>query len=446
MLLLVLALAGGLLAAWFTLAPPGLSPAAAWQAWNERTPSQWIRYAMRRLEGHTRLEWVALPVLQAAQRQHERPVPDGLPDLGKGQRPWGLTAQRFSPAGLPQAATALSQATRPPLADRQVHSMEALAEAVLQAQAGEVIEVAPGTYAWPHTLRTRTGGAAGAPIVLRAQRPGTVTFEVSALEGLVVRHPYWVIENLNWRGVCRVHNDCEHALHVVGAAIGTVLRNNHLSDFNAHVKVNGEGGRWPDGGLLQFNTLTNTAPRGVVNRPVTPFDLVGASAWVLRDNLVTDFVRPDLKSPAYGLFMKGGGENGRIEHNLVICTRGNISQFGTRVGISLGGGLTGGASARPGPDFTFEHRGGVVRNNVVAHCNEAGLDSNRAIESVFADNILVNTSGVLLRGGSQVRVERNLLDGGITLRDTSSAQASENVVGDTRDLFEDADRLQLQRR
>jgi len=87
-----------------------------------------------------------------------------------------------------------------------------------------------------------------------------------------------------------------------------------------------------------------------------------------------------------------------------------------------------------------------VRNNVVAHCNEAGLDSNRAIDSLFADNILVNTSGVLLRGGSQARVERNQLDGAITTRDTSSAQASDNAVGDTRELFEDADRLQLQRR
>ena len=37
-----------------------------------------------------------------------------------------------------------------------------------------------------------------------------------------------------------------------------------MEDFNAHIKVNGEGGQWPDNGLVQYNTLTNSHPRTTV--------------------------------------------------------------------------------------------------------------------------------------------------------------------------------------
>ncbi len=429
--------------AWSALAPPGLGVQAGWTALTERTPSHWIRYAMRRLEGHPKLESIAVPILLAAQRKFERPVPADLLDLGKGQRAMGLTAQTYTEAGAPQPATALTQSTRPPMTDVTVDRIESLYQALQQAQAGQVIEVAPGTYRWNQSVFTRAGGTPIAPITLRARTPGSVKFDVTAIQALVIQHPYWIVENLNWQGVCKSHQDCEHAIHVVGAAMNTVVRNNVMVDFNAHVKVNGERGLWPDRGLLQFNTLTNLSPRRVDRRPITPVDLVGASAWVLRDNLVSNFVSTDFQSPSYGMFMKGGGENGLIEHNLLICSTSDISKPGARVGISLGGGLTYPAVARPGPSFTFEHRRGLVRNNIVAHCNEAGLDSNRAVNNTYADNVLINTGGILIRDASTAHLARNRLDGRLQVRSGAKVEIEDNLIGDTRDWYVDPDRLDM---
>ena len=83
--------------------------------------------------------------------------------------------------------------------------------------------------------------------------------------------------------------------------------------------INGTGGNWPDGGQLAFNTLTNTGPRQT-DKPVALLDLVGASDWRVEDNWVNHFVKTSGNGVAYGLFMKGAGEGGRIERILVVCT------------------------------------------------------------------------------------------------------------------------------
>lgn len=432
--------------AWTLLAPAGLSPGAAWSALTERTPSHWIRYAQRRLEGHTNLEKLALPVLHAAQRRYERPVPSGLPHLGKGQREAGLTPQRYDAQGHPLPSQALSDKARPPLADVIVSDFAGLKQAVENARPGQIVEVLPGTYAWPDTLRTRGGGLAEQPILLRARDPGTVRFEVTAMEALVLRHPYWQLENLEWVGKCKVQGHCEHALHVVGQAKGTAIRNVRMQDFNAHIKVNGEGGRWPDAGIVQFSTLSNSETRRVYRIPVVPFDLVAASNWIFSDNLVLNFPRDEPSSPSYGVFMKGGGSGGLIQRNLIVCSAGDISEPGVRVGISLGGGLTGKDYMRDPQSPQVEHSGGRVLGNVIAHCNDSGIDLNRATQALVQGNILVNTSGIGLREGSQAIVMGNTLDGYIRVRQTSSADQSDNKVGDTRAWFHNPDQLDLRPR
>lgn len=210
------------------------------------------------------------------------------------------------------------------------HPIDDLRQAHAGAKAGDILELTPGTYPVTRSLQTAADGTPRRHIVVRARQAGTRLFEASAIEGFVVRHPYWVFENLNWRGVCADHSRCEHAYHVVGAARGTTLRNNRLEDFNAHVKVNGEGGQWPDAGLLQFSTLTNRAPRQTEN-PTTPFNLMAAHDWQVPDNLVENFVRTNVH-PTYGVFMKGASQRGSIARNLVICSRSTTPLPGQRVG------------------------------------------------------------------------------------------------------------------
>ncbi len=367
----------------------------------ERSPNELVRHLQRRLQGHTRLEAVLRPPLDALQRRLEpEPPQTPLPDLGKGQRREPLPGAPVLPFV------------------QHVDTPQAIREALLQARPGTDIVVAPGLYPFETRLRLGHDGSEAAPIRLRAERPGTVWFEFAQEEGVLVDRPHWRFENLDIRGVCPRHHDCEHAFHVVGRGHHVVIRNNRLADFNAAVKVNGWDGDWPDHGELSHNTLHNTAPRRT-DRPVTMFDLVGANHWHVLDNHVSGFAKEDGNRVAYGLFAKGASEGARFERNLVICSPRDISAPGVRVGISFGGGGTDPGACRDGTCQTHEHRRGLAANNIVAHCNDVGLDVNRAHDIALVHNTLINTAGIGVRRGASARTLANLSDGGMRARDGS---------------------------
>ena len=428
---------------WLVMTRLGLSPKALAQALSDRPAMELVRYAERRLEGHPRLEAVLHPVLAMVRARLEREPPATLQDLGKGQRPLGLTALQFDAAGQPLAAAALVAAIRPPVADRVMATTAEIASAMSEALPGQVLEIAPGAYTIKQALTTGKAGFPGRPITLRALRPGTVTLLVDTVQAMVVTQPYWVFENLDWRGVCRHDDDCEHAFHVVGRAVGTVVLNNHLSDFNAHIKVNGENGFWPDHGMVQFSTLLNTRPRRT-QKPVTPFDLVAANGWQVLDNRVQNFVKLASDSPSYGLFMKGAGSGGRIERNLIVCTPSGISQPGLRVGLSLGNGGSSKGVCREGR-CDAEHFGGAIVNNVVAHCNDVGIDVSKSVDTLVLHNTLINTLGVLVRNPpANAFVARNLMEGKIRALASTTLDSVGNVEASSlKDLLQDSDALDL---
>ncbi|WP_439115332.1 hypothetical protein [Hydrogenophaga sp.] len=320
-----------------------------------------------------------------------------------------------------------------------VASVPALREAMLKALPGTRIVVSPGLYPVGQTLKVGQGGRVGAPIVLSARQPGTVWLAFSQVEGILVDQPHWVFENLHIRGECGKHDDCEHAFHVVGHGALTTIRNNHITNFNAHIKVNGLRGHWPDHGLVAFNTLTNTSARQTA-KPVVMLDLVGASHWRAEDNLVTHFTKAQGNQISYGLFMKGASEGGRMERNLVVCSPENISGPGVRVGISFGGGTTHPTACRDGSCANDEHRHGLAANNIVAHCNDTGLDVNRSSQILLAHNTLINTSGIGLRGTpAQARAYGNLYEGVAQTRNGGWLQAEMNEILVPSQMFMNAD-------
>lgn len=389
------------------------SPGEAMQVLAQRSPVEMIGEAMRRLEGHPNLERLLLPPLTWLRGRFVREPAPGVPlrDLGKGIRPFGLTPQAYDAQGRPLAASPSAAEPRPVPSTRVLLSGAEIAAAVQAAQPGDVLEIAPGRYALPATLHTGRGGRADAPITLRAARPGTVTLEVRSVEGIVVSQPYWIFENLGWVGLCKADDECEHAFHIVGDARSTVVRNQRIVDFSAHLKINGHQGRFPDDGLLQFSTLVNTRPR-VGEAPVTFVDLVAASGWQYLDNHVEGFVKQGSNGISYGMFMKGAGQRGRIERNLVVCTPTGVAQPGLRLGISIGGGTSGVGACRD-QRCAVEFTGAIVANNVVAHCNDAGIDVNKSGSVLVLHNTLVNTQGVLVRNPpAEASVQNNLLDGG----------------------------------
>lgn len=370
-------------------------------------------------------------------KQGREVTSEAVRQLGKGQQAFPLPRQTYANDGSPQptppAALHGMPTTAPHLAavgrNHAVTDDATLQRATLQAQAGDTIVLAPGTYVLRSSLRQGRDGRADAPITVRAQRPGEVRLR---LDGGTIHltRAYWIYENLIIEGHCGpLRQPSEHAFHVVGGARHVVIRNNLIRHFSAHIKVNGENGQFPDGGLFQFNTLSNDA--AVASDIMTPFDLVGASHWVVADNQVNHFIKAKSELPSYGLFMKGGGEGGRLERNLVRCViGGDVELGGSLVGISLGGGLTGPPYC-PDRRCLFEHKGGVVRNNIIVDCNDVGIDNNRAIQSVIAHNTVINTLGIGLRDTpSDATVYGNAVDGPIQARRGSKIRLNHNHHSD----------------
>ncbi len=404
-----------------------------WSAVSERTPMELVRYTERRLIGHPELQRLFGPLLEAIRREEEREPPPNLPTLGKGQQPQALVAAGYDDAGRPKAS--IGGATPPQgSATRLLRSAQELASAIADAGPGQVLELVAGSYALNETLTTGRAGMPGRPITLRAAKPGSVEIVVTAVQGMVVNQPYWVFENLDWRGVCSHHDACEHAYHVVGRARGTVILNNRIRDFNAHLKINGEDGAWPDDGLLQFTTLSNTVARRT-SLPVSLVDSVGVSGWQFADNHVERIAKDGGNRISYGICVKGAGQKVRIERNVVVCTPERVSQAGLRVGISLGCGATSKQFCRDGR-CEFELVDGIVANNVVAHCNDFGIDLHRAQKATVAHNTLINTAGIDARQATtRALVVGNLLDGRLRARDGAEIDDRANVLADPLDAL-----------
>lgn len=319
--------------------------------------------------------------------------------LGQAMPPLVVGAQ-------PQAAASSGGA------ERVVASVDEARLAFRNAAPGDIITFLPGTYVVKGTLFASRPGLEAAPIVVRAAQPATVEVAFNASEGFRVSAPYWRFENLAIRGACRHDDNCQHAFHVVGKAHHFVARNNTLSDFNAHFKINGEKGAFPDFGLIESNTLSNTGARRTA-RPVTPIDLVGASDWTVRANIIRDFIKAGGNRISYGAFAKGGAQRTLFERNVVLCEEALLGEPGQRIGLSFGGGGTGKRYCRDRQCIT-EHDQGIMRANLIAGCSDVGLYLNSAAGARIVDNTILDTAGVQVRfATSSAALDGNLVDGPI---------------------------------
>lgn len=306
-----------------------------------------------------------------------------------------------------------------------VASADALRRAMASANTGDLITLAPGVYPIDSPLYANRPGLADAPVVMRAERPGEVVLEIKAREGLVVAAPHWTFENLHIRGICARKEDCDHAFHIVGKGRYFVARNNTITDFNAHFKVNGDRNGFPDHGLIEGNTLTNFSPRHTRN-PVTPIDLVAVNDWIIRANLITDFVKTGGDRISYGAFAKGAGARTLMERNVVLCEQKLQGYPGQRVGLSFGGGGTGKPYCRDGRCIT-EHEQGIMRVNLVAACSDVGIYLNSAAASRVVNNTLLDTGGVDVRfPESSAELDGNLIDGAVRSRNGGLLRMGDN--------------------
>lgn len=296
--------------------------------------------------------------------------------------------------------------------------------ALQRARPGDVITIAPGRYVLP-PIRLHHGGTRGHPITLRARRLGEVTLSSDATEFIKVSAPDWVFENLDIAGTCGTDIACEHAFHIVGGADRTLIRRNRIRDYNAHIKGNGEGGRFPDDVRIEDNWLFGTHVRHTDN-PIATIDVVGGRRWTVRGNLIADygktFDHPATRTDDYGyaLFFKGNASRTLIERNVVLCAD-RLPHVPYTRGLSLGGSGT-------GPEFcegscdNDENRDSVIRNNVVLACpGQPGIYVFRAAAAQVSDNTLIGTGGIAaVSSDTSARIVGNRLAGGEIVRDTGA--------------------------
>jgi hypothetical protein len=379
--------------------------------WNlQRTPREWAPYLEHRAERHRTAITAATNLVAEWLVQADRLAVAQAPDL-----PASLGASPARSGPLPNQKTIV------------VASMQALSEATAAAEPGDVIVVQPGRYSFTGSpIRATRPGSLDHPITVRAARLGDVVIESGAVETFKVSAPFWRFENLVMRGVCGDHADCEHAIHVVSGGSDILIRNNRFEDYNAQIKINGEDGAFPDRGVIQGNTFTDTVPRDTAN-PITPIDLVAASDWRISDNIITDFVRSGPDGATYGAFVKGAGENNVLERNLVVCEWKLRGTPGEHVGLSLGGGATGLPFRRELGTTGFEQVGGVIRDNLIVGCSDDGIYLNRAAHSVIDHNTLLDTAGIDARFlESSATITSNIVDGVIRGRDGAMIQGWDN--------------------
>jgi MYXO-CTERM domain-containing protein len=272
-------------------------------------------------------------------------------------------------------------------------------------------------------------------IWVRGGAAGSVVLESSAVEAIRVTQPGWRFSNLDIRGVCADDSTCEHAFHVTGAANGTSIDRCRLIDFNAQIKSNGDtvgpaGERvFPSYVVIEANEIYDTRPRQTAN-PVTKIDVVGGTGWQIHHNRIHDFEKALGDQVSYGAFLKGGSNRGVMSHNLVVCAQ--VFSGGTRIGLSLGGGGTSPDAICQAGSCTPEHRDGLLRDNVIAHCSDVGIYLNAANATRIIHNTIYDTAGVDARfTWSTAWVQSNLIGGALRARDLAEITGMDNLEGIT---------------
>jgi parallel beta-helix repeat protein len=119
-----------------------------------------------------------------------------------------------------------------------------------------------------------------------------------------------------------------------------------------------------------------STPSGGTRSVVEGIDGVGVNDWVIRNNRFVNIQKGGAE--AYALFTKGNSSGTIVDGNLFV---------GCFIGASFGGGGTAPQFFRDG-DQRYEHRGGIVRNNVMIRTTDAGIYMNKALGCEIDNNTL----------------------------------------------------------
>lgn len=262
-----------------------------------------------------------------------------------------------------------------------VSTFEALRAACGTASPGDTIEIAPGVYDVAGVSRimiaNRPGpvlvrGMGASPINTIIQGAGQDDPSVQMIFNLD-NSPMWTFENMMTR------NSYYHGFKFDHASTDCVLRRVVMRDHGeSGVKGTSDpaAGTYPDRLLVEYCDIGFTLESGGTRDVVEGIDGVGVDDWIIRRNRFVNVQKSG--SPATGIFTKGNSSRTIIEGNrFENCF----------IAASFGGGGTGPSFFRDN-DRTYEHRGGIIRNNVMIRCTDAGVYINKGTEAKIYNNTL----------------------------------------------------------
>ncbi len=256
-----------------------------------------------------------------------------------------------------------------------------LVAACQSAQPGDTIVLAAGTYTISGASRIMITNRPG-PVLLRGAsgNPDDVIIEGQGQDNSAVQMvfnldncPDWTFRDLTTRRSYyhgfkfdRASTNCR--------LIRVVMRDHGESGVKG--TSDPAAAVYPDGLLIDSCDIGFTSTNGGTRSVVEGVDGVGVNDWIIRNSRFVNVQKGG--APAYAIFTKGNSSNTIIEGNrFENCF----------IGASFGGGGTGAQYFRDN-DQTYEHRNGIIRNNIIMRCTDAGVYINKGMNCRVYNNTL----------------------------------------------------------
>jgi hypothetical protein len=358
------------------------------------------------------------------------------------------TAQRSTPLDLAPGISAANcgPLAPPPGTDTVVHvsTVAALEAAAGSLAANTTILIADGTYNLTQPLNIQHAahnatirGASGNREAVILSGGGMTNNGTHLSHIFQVFAPDVTIADLTLRDVYF------HPVQIHGESGATrpTLYNLHLIDAGEQfikVSTTGNPGPYSDDGRVACSSIEYTTypPSDYTNG----VDVLAGAGWVIRDNVFRNIRSPDGSLAGPAVLMWRNSLDTLVERNLFIeCDRA----------IALG--LSAPDSNSRNGETTYDHQGGIVRNNFIyrAGPGDVGITLNYARNAeVYNNTVLLNgtfTYGAIefRFGSTSADIRYNLTDAPIWQRDSASGTVSGNVTNAQPGWFASAARGNL---